>query len=338
VVNIRDISLKCGFSVSTVSKALNGYSDVSEETRRLVLETAKELGYVPNANARALKTNRTFNIGILFIDDQNNGLTHLHFSHILNSFKSKAEESGYNITFINNRWGKNTVTLLQNCKFRGIEGICIACVEQGDPEVQELAMSNIPIVSIDYILPNSACVMSDNKNDMAKLVRYIYSMGHRKIAYIHGTDSHVTRERLAGYIETMKELGLGVRSEYMLESLYTNAYTARKATEQLLQLEDRPTCILLPDDVCSFGAIEAIQSAGLRIPDDISIAGYDGVMFSHLMSPKLTTVRQDTVKIGEKAAEILIYNIENKNNPRLEPVVVKGELWTNESVGLNVSL
>ncbi len=105
-----------------------------------------------------------------------------------------------------------------------------------------------------------------------------------------------------------------------------------------MQLEDRPTCILLPDDVCSFGAIEAIQSAGLRIPDDISIAGYDGVMFSHLMSPKLTTVRQDTVKIGEKAAEILIYNIENKNNPRLEPVVVKGELWTNESVGLNVSL
>lgn len=336
MVNIRDISLKCGFSVSTVSKALNGYSDVSEKTRQLVLETAKELGYVPNANARALKTNRTFNIGILFIDDQNNGLTHLHFSHVLNSFKSRAEKNGYNITFINNRWGKNTVTLLQNCKFRGIEGVCIACVEQGDPEVQELAMSNIPIVSIDYMLPNSACVMSDNKNDMVKLVKYVYSMGHRKIAYIHGTDSHVTRERVAGYIETMKELGLEVRSEYMLESLYTNAQTTRKATEQLLQLEDRPTCILLPDDVCSFGAIEAIQSAGLHIPEDISIAGYDGVMFSHLMSPKLTTIRQDTVKIGEEAAKILIYNIEHKNNPRLEPIVVKGELWANESVGPNV--
>lgn len=337
MANIHDIALKCGFSVSTVSKALNGYSDVSDKTRQLVLETARELGYVPNANARALKTNRTFNIGVLFIDDQNNGLTHLHFSHVLNSFKSRAEKSGYNITFINNRWGKETVTLLQNCKFRGIEGVCIACVEQGDPEVQELAKSNIPIVSIDYILPNSACVLSDNKNDMQKLIRYIYSMGHRKIAYIHGTDSHVTRERVAGYIEGMEEFGLEVKPEYMLESLYTNAYTARKATEQLLQLEDRPTCILLPDDVCSFGAIEAIQSAGLRMPEDISIAGYDGVMFSHLMTPKLTTIRQNTNKIGEQAAKLLIHNIENKKNPHLQPVVVEGELWANESVGRNMS-
>lgn len=332
--NIYDISRKCGLSVSTVSKALNGYSDVSDKTRWLVLKTAKELGYIPNAHARALKTNRTFTIGILFIDDQNNGLTHLYFSHVLNSFKSEAESNGYNITFIHKRWGEQTITLLQNCKFRGIEGVCIACVEPDDPEVQELAKSDVAVVSIDYIFPDRGCVLSDNKNDMAALVRYAYSMGHRKIAYIHGTKSYVTQQRIAGYVETMKELGLEVRPEYMLESFYTNTHTARKATEKLLQLEDRPTCILLPDDVSAYGAVEAIQAAGLKIPDDISIAGYDGVVFSYLMSPKLTTIRQDTVRIGQEAAKLLIYNIEHSDQPRLGPIIVKGSLLTNQSVGL----
>jgi DNA-binding LacI/PurR family transcriptional regulator len=120
----------------------------------------------------------------------------------------------------------------------------------------------------------------------------------------------------------------------MLESLYTNPYTTKKATEKLLQLEDRPTCILLPDDVSAFGAIEAIQEAGLKIPDDISIAGYDGVIYSRLISPRLTTVRQDTDKIGREAAKLLIYNIEHPQNPKLEPIIVKGELLTNQSVGL----
>jgi DNA-binding LacI/PurR family transcriptional regulator len=333
MVSIRDISTKCGVSVSTVSKALNGYKDVSEETRLLVLKTAKELGYVPNANARALKTNRTFTLGILFVDDQNNGLTHLYFSHVLNSFKSEAEKNGYNITFIHKRWGRQTISLLQNCKFRGIEGVCIACVEPNDPEVQELAQSDVTVVSIDYIFSGCGCVLSDNKNDMADLVRYVYSMGHRKIAFIHGTDSYVTQQRIEGYVSTLKELELEVRQEYMLEGLYTNPYTTKLATEKLLKLKDRPTCILLPDDVSAFGAIEAIWEAGLKIPDDISIAGYDGVIYSRLISPRLTTVHQDADRIGRESARLLIYNIENSKKPKLEPIIVKGELLTNQSVG-----
>lgn len=334
MANIRDISLKCGYSVSTVSKALNGYSDVSEKTRQIIIKTARECGYIPNAYARALKTNRTFNLGILFIDDQNNGLTHLHFSHVLNSFKTEAEENGYNITFINKRWGDQTITLLQNCKFRGIEGVCIACVEPDDPEVIELAKSDIPVVSIDYIFPGRGCILSDNKNDMSELVRYIYSMGHRKIAYIHGNlKADVTKLRIEGYVNTLKSLGLEVKPEYMIESFYTNIQATRKATEKLLQLKDRPTCILLPDDVSSFGAMEAIEAAGLKIPDDISIAGYDGVIVSQLVSPKLTTIRQDTVRIGKEAAKLLIHNIKNPKNPRTEPVIVKGELLINQSVG-----
>lgn len=334
MVTIRDIALKSGFSVSTVSKALNGYSDVSEETRQIIIKTARELGYVPNAQARALKTNRTFILGILFTDDQNNGLTHLYFSHVLNGFKNKAEESGYNITFINKRWGKQTITLLQNCKFRGIEGICIACIDVNDPEVQELVYGGIPLVSIDHIFKGHPCVLSNNKEDISLLIKYAYSLGHRKIAYIHGNNSSfVTQQRVKGYVETMKELGLQPRQEYMIESLYVNPSAARSATEKLLKLPDRPTCILLPDDVSAFGALDAITDAGLKIPEDISIAGYDGVLVSELMNPRLTTIKQNVAKIGEEAARLLIHTIENKKNPILEPVIVEGELIIRDSIG-----
>lgn len=334
MVTIRDIALKSGFSVSTVSKALNGYSDVSEETRQIIIKTARELGYVPNAQARALKTNRTFILGILFTDDQNNGLTHLYFSHVLNGFKNKAEESGYNITFINKRWGKQTITLLQNCKFRGIEGICIACIDVNDPEVQELVYGGIPLVSIDHIFKGHPCALSNNKEDISLLIKYAYSLGHRKIAYIHGNNSSfVTQQRVKGYVETMKELGLQPRQEYMIESLYVNPSAARSATEKLLKLPDRPTCILLPDDVSAFGALDAITDAGLKIPEDISIAGYDGVLVSELMNPRLTTIKQNAAKIGEEAARLLIHTIENKKNPILEPVIVEGELIIRDSIG-----
>ena len=333
MVSIRDISSKCGLSVSTVSKALNGYSYVKEETRRKVIETAKELGYVPNASARALKTNRTFTLGILFADDQHNGLTHLYFSHVLNSFKSEAEERGYNITFIHKRYGKQTITLLQNCKFRGIEGVCIACVEPDEPEVQELAGSDVPVVSIDYIFPGCGCVLSDNRNDMSELVRYVHSKGHKKIAFVHGTDSYVTQQRINGYVDTMRGLGLEIKREYMLESLYANPHTAKKATEKLLRMEDRPTCILLPDDVSAFGAIEAIREAGLKVPEDISITGYDGVVYSQLIYPRLATIRQDTGRIGREVAKPLIFNIKHAQNPNLVPIVIKGELLAEQSVG-----
>ena len=333
MINIRDIAAECKLSVATVSKALNGYKDVSEETRTRVLEISRKLGYIPNASARALKTNRTFNIGILFTDDQNNGLTHYHFSHVLNSFNNEIERSGYNITFINRRFGQEKVSLLQNCKFRGIEGVIIVCVDENDPELLELTKSDIPFISVDHVYPGSPTILSDNRNDIKKLIRYIYSLGHRKIAYIHGNPNNVTYERVAGYKEAHEELGMPIREEYMKESYYTNAYTTRRATEQILALSDRPTCILTPDDLSAFGCIEGIKAAGLSVPDDISVAGYDGILFSQIMTPKLTTMKQDTAKIGEHAARLLIYTIENPDKPDISPVVIKSELIKGQSVG-----
>ena len=125
-VTIRDVAEKCGLSVSTVSKALNHYSDISEETRKRVHAIAKQIGYHPNALARALKTNRSQNLGVLFVDDFGSGLTHPFFSAVLDSFKQAAEKRGYDITFINHNVGENHMTYLEHCQYRNVDGVCLS--------------------------------------------------------------------------------------------------------------------------------------------------------------------------------------------------------------------
>ena len=128
MVTIKDISKRCGVSPATVSKALNGYDEISPETVELVKQTARELHYMPNAAARLLKTNISNNIGVLFIDESMCGLTHEFFSHILNSVKEEAEANGYDITFISNNIGKRKMTYLEHCRYRNCDGVVIASV------------------------------------------------------------------------------------------------------------------------------------------------------------------------------------------------------------------
>ena len=196
MVSVKDIAAKCNVSVATVSKALNDYSDISENTRKRIKAKAAEMGYLPNMAAVALKTNRTYNLGILFVDEANSGLTHEFFAGVLQGIKAQAESLGYCITFITNRIGEKEVTYKEYCRNRQFDGVIIACIDFNEPQVLELVNSGIPIVTIDHVFHNTMSVMSDNVKGIRDLMEYLYSMGHRKIAYIHGADSAVTQARL----------------------------------------------------------------------------------------------------------------------------------------------
>ena len=138
-VSLKDIAVACGVSIATVSKALNNHSDIGQETKEHIRAVADKLGYHPNAAAQALKTNRTNNIGVLFVDEANSGLTHDYFNHVLNSFKKTAEENGFDITFINGGKARiNNMSYLSHAIYRGFDGVVIACVDFSDPEVEEL--------------------------------------------------------------------------------------------------------------------------------------------------------------------------------------------------------
>lgn len=333
MVSMKDISAACGVSVATVSKALNDHRDIGEKTKERIRQTAKEMGYFPNSAAQALKTNRTYNIGVLFVDEARSGLTHDYFSYVLDSFKRTAEEYGYDITFINcSKSDRNRMSYLEHAKHRGVDGVVVACIDFHDPEIMELARSDIPVVTIDYIFNNRIAVVSDNVNGMNQLLTYVYDKGHRRIAYIHGADSAVTQSRLTSFYKTAKDLGLEIPEEYILEAAYRNTKETFKRTLELLDLPQPPTCILYPDDFASYGGMNAIQARGLRIPEDISVVGYDGIPAARHIEPKLTTLKQDTERIGSEAARNLISLIEEPKSTPIQVIMIGGRVLEGHSV------
>ena len=185
MVSLKDIAKECQVSVATVSKALNDHADISEERKKMIREKAEEMGYRPNLFARTLKTNRSYNIGVLFTDAEHNGLTHDYFAAVLDSFKVAAEARDYDLTFVNcGGSGGKRMTYLEHARYRGFDGIMIACVDFSEPEVLQLALSDIPVVTIDYIFNDRLAVVSDNAKGMEDLFTYIYQMGHR-LSLIH---------------------------------------------------------------------------------------------------------------------------------------------------------
>lgn len=328
---MKDIAAKCGVSVATVSKALNGHSDISEETKKYISDTAREMGYFPNSSARALKTKRTYNLGVLFVDKGHSGLTHDYFSRVLDSFKKVAEESGYDITFINAAV-RGKMTYLEHSKYRGVDGVVIACVDFDDQEVIDLINSDLPVVTIDHVFNNRISVVSDNIGGMRDLIKHIYDNGHRKIAYIYGDNTSVTQNRLTSYYNTLKSFGVEVSDDYALESEYRNPDRAAELTKSLLKLKDRPTCILYPDDYSCIGGLNAISEMGLSVPEDISVAGYDGIYVSQIIDPSLTTYKQNTSEIGRIAAEQLIKLIEDPKTTLIDKYVVSGNVLQGKSV------
>ena len=330
MVSMKDIAQRCGVSVATVSKALNGQPDIGEETRARVAAAAREMGYMTNSAARALKTNRTYHLGVLFVDERRSGLAHEYFSSMLESFKVEAEAHGYDITFINHNIGWNGMTYLEHCRYRNVDGVCVVCASFYAPEVVALVDSDIPVVTIDHAFENRLTVVSDNVAGLEQLVHYAYRKGHRKIAFLHGEMSSVTKSRLAGFHKACEELGLKIPEGYIRQCVYHDPVRCEEATRELLALEDRPTCIIFPDDFSYIGGRNVLNAYNLRIPEDISVMGYDGIHLARVMH--LTTYSQNVKKIGQIAAERLIALIEHPKETVLEKILVPGELLEGTSV------
>ena len=333
-VTIKDVARSCGLSISTVSKVFNGYPDISEATRRQVMDAAHAIGYRPNALARALKTNRSYNLGVLFVDENISGLMHPFFAAVLNAFKSEAESGGYDITFINHNIGTMEMTYLEHCRYRNVDGVCLACVDFYSDEVAELTGSDIPCVTIDHEFRGQPCVMSDNNSGIRMLVERAAAMGHRRIAYIHGQrNSAVTESRIQSFRDTMRDLGLDVPEGYVIPGRYDDAEGIRANMAALLDRRDRPSCVLLPDDASYFGALDVIRERGLRVPGDISVAGYDGIPSAQSVHPRLSTVRQNSDAMGREAARRLIGRIERPGAAADLSVLISTSLIDGETLG-----
>ena len=333
MATIKQIAERCGVSVSTVSKALNGAADVSPGTISRVRKVAAEMGYVPNSAARALKTSRSYCFGLLVAETVAQSMPHEFFSKIIVSFQRRASELGFDVTSINDRLGERQMGFADHARYRNCDGILVVAGSEADNSViPELVETGIPVICIDYGVPGCGSVCSDNVQGMRELVSYIVNRGHRKIAYIHGHDTIVTRSRIAAYRAVCAEHGIVFPPEYLLPSLYHDGALAGEATRRLLSLPDPPSCILYPDDLACFGGINELERRGLSLPENVSTAGYDGLDIGQTFHPKLTTVRQNAEGMGRCAAEELVRAIDERERYDFRRILIPGTLLPGETI------
>ncbi len=333
MITLKQVAEHCGVSMSTVSKALNGAPDISDRTIRQVRQAADELGYMPNVAARTLKTGRTFCFGVLFAAAAEQGLTHEFFSRILNSFKTRAGELGYDICFISDHLGKRQIGYAEHARYRNVDGVLVVVgTDRDEAAVQEVATTGIPIVCIDAVFSGCGSVLSDNEQGMTLLLDHVFALGHRRIAFIHGENSFVTRSRVDTFRRFCAENALEIPEEYVVDSLYHKPEAAAEATRQLMTLPEPPTCILYPDDITCFGGLAELEQQGKSVPADLSIAGYDGTLVGQAVRPHLTTLRQDAEAMGSRAAEELVRAVETDEHRDCRSVLIPGILIPGETV------
>lgn len=327
MVTIKMIAEQCGLSIAAVSKALNNQPGISQEKAEWVRKTAHEMGYYPNAAARTLKTSHSKNIGIVF----QNRLAHEFFSQVLESIRGYAEGKGYDVTFLSSA-GDSGLGYYDHAMRRQCDGVIIAQGIYEKKDLEKLASSEIPVVSIDQTFPGKTAIVGDNVESTCRIVKYLYEMGHRRIAMIHGEDGEVTRMRLGGFHRACRECGIEIPEEYIVAARFQEPKDSGQATRKLLALKNRPTCILYPDDISYLGGLTEIESQGLSIPGDISCFGYDGIRLAGLLRPSLATYRQNAEEMGRRAAEELISAIEDPKYYVPQIITVYGSIQPGGSV------
>ncbi|MDU0323393.1 MULTISPECIES: LacI family DNA-binding transcriptional regulator [Clostridium] len=321
---IYEIAKIAGVSPTTVSKVLNDYPDVSDKTRAKIKKILEEENFYPNSQAQNLSTKKTWTLGIVYFENLGVGLSHPFFSGVIEAFKNQADNHGYSLLFgsKNNRLGNDT--FLEYFKYINVDGIAIICTDPRDKETLQLIESDFPIVVIDMFSSNTSTVTSDSAQGCRLAINYLYNLGHRKIAHIEGIskeDNWPSSIRKEYYIRAMKDLNLDVPDEYIVDGVNFDVSGGYEAMKKLLELEEMPTAVFASCDKLAIGAIDAIKEAGLSVPEDISIIGFDDIELAKYVTPKLTTIRQDCTSVGKAAVDLLVEQINAKAKLKINKVI-----------------
>jgi len=333
MVTIKDVALRSGFSITTVSKALNNYTDISKTTKQKILDLCEEMGYVPNASARSLITQKSWTIGIIFEEVTGVGLQHPLFSKILESFKSVVEAQGYDIMFLSKSMGSNNGSYYEHSRRKQVEAVLVLCGEFGSEEMEHLYKSDIPTILIDFEHDNVSQVTSNNMQGVGRAIKYFKELGHTKIANIYGGEYlYIGGWRKLAFEKAMLKNGLELNDDWQVSGEFFSKEAGYNAMKQILKLEEQPTAVFCASDMIAIGAIQAIHEVGKSVPEDYSLIGFDGIDVGQMISPRLSTIRQDTDKMGKIAASQVLQMINDKNKRRVtETITVDTFLMNGET-------
>ncbi len=313
---IRDVAKRAGVGLGTVSRVINESSQVSEATRQRVLNAIAELNFVPNPTGRRLSLGKTLTIAVIVP-----WFTRPVEVERLRGVETTLAESEYDLVLYNVETPAQRDTYFRDVPRReSTDGVMIISLSPRDDDVERLAKSNVPIVLVDANHPSLTSLNRVIVDDVAggySATQHLIELGHRRIGYISDlleTPFNFTssRDRLQGYRKALQAAGIPLRADYHGQGEH-GRYEARRLANEMLQLPDRPTAIFAASDTQALGVLEAAHDQRLRVPEDLSVIGYDDIEISEYIG--LTTMRQMLYESGKRGVELLLELLANPTAP-----------------------
>jgi LacI family transcriptional regulator len=308
-VTMDDIAKEVGVSKSTISRVINNTGKVKEETRQLVLDAIKRLGYTPSSAARSLATNQTGNLGF-FIKAKYFSDSDPFYSKVFTGAESEAKKHGYHM--IISTIGENDNLMVNIDKVDGV--ILVAGMETS--VINTFNAVSVPILLVDYVIEDRdiVSIMPDAFEGAYMVAKHLVELGYKAIGFVGGLPEHPSiRARYRGFVVALVEAGIGIRKEWVIrDEDFTDFDHGYSAGKKILMESERPQAIVAANDVMALGVIRACDEMSLRIPNDIAVVGYDNIEYGAYSNPPLTTVNVNKEKLGEVAVQRLLQMIDNK--------------------------
>lgn len=339
-VTLTDIATRSGVAAMTVSRVVNGNGYVSEGTRKRVQAAVEEMKYRPNGLARSLKRQSTNTIGLVLGD-----LSNPYSTELANAVRESLTLRGFGLFIcISEHSADEDITAFESLVDHNIDGLIVATRsnEEGNAHLESIANTNLPIVVVGRDFQHELVdqVSADNFTGGFEATQHLIDLGHRRIAFIGaGYENRSNLKRLQGYLKALELHGIEVDERLITgrkESAsdvpgYSTEKIGYEGMRRLLSLPNRPTAIFARNDFTAFGAMSAIKEAGLRVPNDIAVVGFDDTPLAIHMSPRLTTVRQPMRLQGQLAAKMLLNRILENPDAEREARMLDCELIVRES-------
>lgn len=327
---IHDVAREAGVSTTTASRALNNKGEIRPETRARILAVAESLRFVPNSLAQSLVIGKTKTIGVLITDN-----TSQVYAEVLRGIDEAAKEAGFGLLFGNSADSQDqALAWLEMVHGKRVDGLLLTPVQTDRRDVELLARWGTPFVLLLRYFPELAAdsVMLDNVEAGYLVTKHLVDLGHRRIGHVAGpAHTSTATDRLAGYRRALAEAGLPVEDELVVHRPFTVAGGLAAAT-RLLDGPDRPTAIFAATDLQAIGVLRAARQLGLRIPDDLSLAGGDDIEVAEYLETPLTTFHYPAREIGRRGVEILISRLDGDERPP-QRLVLKPQLVVRRSSG-----
>lgn len=305
--NLRVLAAKAGVSINTASRAINDKPDINPLTKEKILRIAREIGYVPNASAVSLRTQKTRTLGVIIADNNNP-----FYAEVLSGIEAEAKANNYHIILTNTRRDyqeeENAIELLLG---KQVDGLLIAPVQEKNEDIYKLIDSKIPFVVVgrDYEDLSIDAVYSDELKGGYIATEYLIRKGFKNISYIGGyTYKSPARRRLEGYKKALTDYGIAIK-ENLIKIGDIDIKDGYNQTKDMFDQGINFQAIFAYNDMMAFGAVKAIKERGLEIPGDIGVVGYDNILFSSLVSPPLTTVNLKKDELGRESVRLLLSKI-----------------------------